>query len=516
VTGTMAVGGSVALSEQEQRRSVRGRAGTLLAWCVPILIGLALRFPHLVESLWYDEVWRTDAVLRGGKFTRILFHDVHNPLYNLVMYAWTAVAGDSEISIRLPSLFFAAVSLWVLARWIQSRFCHLAAWLVTTLLLLSPVHAWYSCEAKNTMLVFMLAVLTVIRADAMLEKPTTRNALLTALFAILGVGTSWQAFLLLLPLWLVLIAIAGHPSLMAREQGVYTTANRRRAVLLSIVVTFAVLSPLLIFKAFHAKELARDYVVALDMHHTIRLLLIWYPTGNALMRLRDSTFILNAGAYGLIVIPPFIAGVRALWPTFSGRLVVACAVGPIAILLASTLLFTTVGAEPPRIYQDRNTLVAMPWLFAIVAIGGTSLLRFRAIFVALLIALSLASSIAAVTWRADKPTVMNPNPDWRSAATFIRQSTTSTKPPIVVSTCPLLPLDYYLPEATHAEITWNADIAVLIEKFRVANPERDVYFINNPFWFGHPGDQLKSLEARLNPLETVRVRSLQIYHLRRP
>jgi uncharacterized membrane protein len=516
VTGTISSESTVALAEHEHGDRMRGRAYVLLAWTIPVLVGLILRIPHLTESLWFDEVWRTDAVLRGGKLSRILLHDVHNPLYNLVMYAWTAVAGDSEIAIRLPSLLFAAVAMWVLARWVGPRFGNLAAWLVTTLLLLSPVHAWYSCEAKNNMLVFMLAVLTVLRADSMLHTPTTRNALLTALFAVLGVGTSWQAFLLLLPMWLGLIVLAGHPSLASRDQHLYTTTTRRRAVLASILITFAVLSPLLIFKALHAAELARDYVVALDFHHAVRLLLIWYPTGNALLRLRDNTFLLTAAAYGVLVIPPFIAGVRAMWQTASGRLAIVCAVGPIAILLASTLLFTAAGQDPPRIYQDRNTLVAMPWLFAIVAVGAVNLTRLRVLFISLLIMLSLASSIAAVTWRYDKPTVMNPNPDWRQAAAFIRDSLTSTRPPIIVSTCPLLPLDYYLPEATHAEITWNADIAVLIEKYRIANPENDVYFINNPHWFGHPADQLRSLEARLNPAQTLHVRSLQIYRLRRP
>ena len=47
---------------------------------------------------------RTKPHLNQNTVEHILLYDVHNPLYNSVMYAWINLFGDSELSIRLPSI----------------------------------------------------------------------------------------------------------------------------------------------------------------------------------------------------------------------------------------------------------------------------------------------------------------------------------------------------------------------------------------------------------------------------
>lgn len=477
------------------------------------MVGIAIRVPHMIESLWFDEIWRTDAVLRNGRLMDLLFHDVHNPLYNLLMYGWTALFGDSELAIRMPSLIFGVLSILLLRVWLARHVGIPEARLAAVLLVLSPVHAWYSGEAKNSMLVLLLSVLTLTAHDRLWSSPGRFRILWAAFCSAMCIYTSWQTLLLLIPLWAILLFNCTRPAEPVLTPELVT---RGRRLLISIALALGAALPLLVFKASHIAELAREYVIPLDLTNAARLLFIWYPTGNALVRVRENTFWPYALALGVLVIPPFITGVRTLRRSRPGLLILAGAIGPLLILLAATYGAPLLGLDPPRIYQDRNTLVAMPWLFAIVAVGALRLGPLRIPCVAMLCLLGLASSLAAVTWRADKPTVMNPNPDWRAAAAYIARGETSSRRLTIISTCPLLPFRYYLPSATLIEIPWNVDIAPLIDAHRRAAPAADTYFINNPFWFGHPQDQLKGLESRLAILESRWFRSLQVYRLRPP
>src|SRR6478609_6680555 len=97
------------------------RMGRRIGWWV---VGLAvvgaallLRLGPLTESIWYDEWCRTAGWLNADNVNAILWRDVHNPLYNALMYAWINAFGDSEISIRVPSLLMGLVSAGVFAAW---------------------------------------------------------------------------------------------------------------------------------------------------------------------------------------------------------------------------------------------------------------------------------------------------------------------------------------------------------------------------------------------------------------
>ena len=72
-----------------------------------LAVAVLARLPYFNESLWYDEVWYTLSRLNEDTLMRVLFHDVHPPLYPVLMKGWIELFGDSEISIRLPSLFSA-------------------------------------------------------------------------------------------------------------------------------------------------------------------------------------------------------------------------------------------------------------------------------------------------------------------------------------------------------------------------------------------------------------------------
>ena len=125
------------------------------------IAALLVRLPNFNESLWYDEVWYTFMRLNPNSINRVLFHDVHPPLYPLLILGWIKLFGDSEIAVRLPSLLFGLASLGVMFALARSWFNRRIAFLSTILMALSPVHIWYSQENKNNMLLLLLTVLTV-------------------------------------------------------------------------------------------------------------------------------------------------------------------------------------------------------------------------------------------------------------------------------------------------------------------------------------------------------------------
>ena len=86
-------------------------AHSLLAFSGILFLALLLRLPNLAESLWLDELWSIRIILDNTDPLRTLLRDIHPPLYSIFMFSWIRLFGDSELSIRLPSLVFGLVSV---------------------------------------------------------------------------------------------------------------------------------------------------------------------------------------------------------------------------------------------------------------------------------------------------------------------------------------------------------------------------------------------------------------------
>lgn len=481
-------------------------------WITLVLAGIAIRIPHLTQSLWYDEVWRTHVMLRAENLHAMLLQDVHNPLYNAFMYLWISIAGDSEIAIRLPSLCFGLVSILVLHAWIRERFGAAESRIASGLMLLSPVHAWYSCEAKNNMLIMMLGVLVVVATDRLLRRWRWSDALRLCAWSVLAFLTSWQAAFVVLPAFAAAAAMARRSNRNASSD--VDMSPRPKLLLAAALGTLLLLSPLLIFKAARLDELARWYPKDFHAQEMLRLLFIWFPTGNALVLIRDSTWIWWVLAFSTVVGPALWLGVRFLRQSSSGTLIVACLALPLASLLLITAACELLGLRAPRVYQERNMLVVFPWFVATAAVGAARCSTLRPCLPFAILALTLASSAAAFTWRAGKSTVMNPNPDWRAAAQYIRATSQSApSPPVVISCCPLLPLAYYHAPGVHLQLPVGDGLEEKIATLRREHPHAEVFLINNPYWYGMKVQSLPMFEATLGHYDRADFRSLQVIRL---
>jgi 4-amino-4-deoxy-L-arabinose transferase-like glycosyltransferase len=168
-----------------------------------LCVALLLRLPNLTESLWLDELWATRVMLVDlpTLWTTILL-DPHPPVYSGFMFVWITLFGDSELSIRLPSLIFGVVSVG-LTYLVGTRYVSRTATVLACLLLaLSPVHIWYSQEARPYSAAVCLVLLAVFAYHKLEESPRS------ALWSTVYFGSMWSAVLthLYLTAYLALIS----------------------------------------------------------------------------------------------------------------------------------------------------------------------------------------------------------------------------------------------------------------------------------------------------------------------
>jgi len=122
-------------------------------WLIIVAVATVARLvPTLwAEPLWYDEsftAWITTRLSWQDMFTAIR-GDVHPPLLYIIERLTTAILGVSEISLRLPSLLFGVLAVWLLWRIAGSAGLDRTAALIAGLLgALMPAAIYYSVEAR--------------------------------------------------------------------------------------------------------------------------------------------------------------------------------------------------------------------------------------------------------------------------------------------------------------------------------------------------------------------------------
>ena len=127
-----------------------------------LIIAVSLRLPNLNGNLWFDELWSAHVMLRSVySLGYLALYDSHPPFYQILMFLWIRLFGDSELSIRIPPLIFGILSIF-LTYLLALRFTGKKGALLTSFLLcVSPVHIWYSDEARlysETLFFLLLAI----------------------------------------------------------------------------------------------------------------------------------------------------------------------------------------------------------------------------------------------------------------------------------------------------------------------------------------------------------------------
>lgn len=127
-------------------------------WIVALSLGL--RLINLNQSLWLDEAV-TAKVVKNFQIKEIVTNfspnDFHPPLYYLGVKAWTGLFGYSEVILRLPSVLFSLITIYIVylvsGKW--------AAILASV----NPLLVYYSQEARmySMAVMWLMAAIWAIR-----------------------------------------------------------------------------------------------------------------------------------------------------------------------------------------------------------------------------------------------------------------------------------------------------------------------------------------------------------------
>lgn len=122
-----------------------------------LLISFVLRLMSINQSLWLDEA--TTALVAQMNLTdffgKFMLADFHPPLYYLVIHYWTYIFGTSEVVLRLPSVIFGTLTVYLVylvARETKQKWPIVPALFLAT----SGLHVYYSQEARMYSLATML------------------------------------------------------------------------------------------------------------------------------------------------------------------------------------------------------------------------------------------------------------------------------------------------------------------------------------------------------------------------
>jgi hypothetical protein len=116
-----------------------------------LVIIFGLRLISLNQSLWLDEAISAQ-VTKTYSYTDIITKyspsDFHPPLHYLTLKSWTSVFGYSEIALRMPSVIFSLITIYLVFRFF-------GFW-PSILLALNPLYLYYSQEARMYSMVTLL------------------------------------------------------------------------------------------------------------------------------------------------------------------------------------------------------------------------------------------------------------------------------------------------------------------------------------------------------------------------
>jgi mannosyltransferase len=132
-----------------------------------LLLAALLRFYNLSgQSLWADEGSSVALARRGFvEIARRTAFDIHPPFYYWLLKYWTFFFGSSEIGLRSLSVVLGVGLVYIIGvlgtRWFSPRVGLMAAFIAA----FSPLHVYYSQEARMYMLLALLSSLTVLFAS---------------------------------------------------------------------------------------------------------------------------------------------------------------------------------------------------------------------------------------------------------------------------------------------------------------------------------------------------------------
>ena len=474
---------------------------------VPLLVVMAaaLRLPNLGESLWFDEVlYSTSHALSSLHALWSLFlNDPAAPLYRVVLFFWLKVFGESDLSVRGPSVLFGIASIGLTYRIARSFASARVAFLAASFLCFAPAHVWYSQEATPySMTVFFLlaTVLAWLRLRADPSRPA-RYAIYCGAVS-LTVFSHYFAALFLLPLTLMSLPLERSP--------------RRRVLAIHAVVVSALAIALGIkYRLGHVIG-GQGFMRAFTPFEWWMLFFNWFLQGNSLWTvspyradvtyLRSQPLFLACQAFFCVLFLRGLFSYRAQPRRAWELLVLTCAVPLVMLLLTQ---------RGHRLYIERYLLVLLPFVAIVLARGAASFANVKTV-VACSTAMAVigAASYGAWLYKSETWTVYKQNPDWRAGARYLAAQVVRPREAVIVATVHPAELAYYFPRERKAPaprtVTYDARV---VESVLGDDRVKVLYLVKNNYWIAGADEVLLRLkdESRLELTATQSFKGLEIY-----
>lgn len=350
-----------------------------MIWLI-LLLGTVLRFISINQSLWLDEA--TSAMVAkmplGDIFAKFLPGDFHPPLYYLILKYWVMFFGSSEIELRIPSVFFGILTIYITYSIGKKIFNEKIGLISSLLLATSGLHIYYSQEARMYSLAALLVSLSIL---LFLNKKWIFFSIVLAL-----IGMTDYVSLLVIPIFL----IVG-----------YKDWKKVLISFLPLIIVFAFWLPIFnkqLLSGLALKGSGWWNVLGLPTFKNIALIPVKFILGRISF---DNKFI-----YGTIVIGSiFIYGINILRRPLKDqpyKVIMSWLVIP--ILIGILLSF-----KIPTLSYFRF-LFCLPAFYLLVVYGIENNIRYRKLFLVLVILINILSTLYYV---------LNPNfhrEDWRSAS----------------------------------------------------------------------------------------------------
>lgn len=154
---------------------------------------------YLDLSLRLDEaqsLWQTRGSI--ASILNLVAHDVHVPLYHLIIHVWQSFFGNGVVAVRILSLIFFALNIpaiYMLGKLAYSRSVGLFG---ATIAAISPFMVWYGNEIRMYSLLTLLTILNFYFFISIYKKDNKFSWIGYTITALLGVYTHYFFFLALI------------------------------------------------------------------------------------------------------------------------------------------------------------------------------------------------------------------------------------------------------------------------------------------------------------------------------
>lgn len=447
-----------------------------------LIISILLRLPHLGQSLWFDELWTTKIKLGNvDQLIRIIGGDVHPPFFTVFAFFWVRLFGDSEISIRLPSLIFGIFSILLVYAITLKYADRKTALLSSFILALSPVHIWYSQEARFYSAALFFSLLSIF-SYLKIEKTRTNPIWYSVYFCSLFATVFCHYYMLVYLIGISVICLLG-----------YRNNKQQRKILIFNVIILGLFCLFVLLKIMFGRlATGMGYLRPFTFFELWMLFLNWFSFGNSiwtigpynatLKTILKNPIICYAQIFFLFL---FVHGLIINFrksQNHYGKYITFLLFSIPALLLGLTFI----GFK--HTYIERSAFVILPFFYMTLARGTTGF-KNKSVARACMGVVIVFSIIALVGFlkKPDLWTVYKQKPDWRTTAHYFNIETNGGREQLFIfQVSPSDELYYYFKKEgiNPTQIVLNYFTKEDIYDKVSAGNIRLFYLIKNKYWNG--------------------------------